>query len=73
VRQGGQLPDPEEYCGYQYHAAFSPDRLYDFTTAILSIFIEVDGEVGSGDVMAHGSFESARCMSGKACGDSGHG
>lgn len=61
---------PAEYCGYQYHAAFNPDHDYDFInySDTLDFEIDIDGEVGAADVVAFGSFTSAGCTSGKACG-----
>jgi len=58
------------YCGYQYHAAFNPDHDYDFInySDTLDFEIDIDGEVGAADVVAFGSFTSAGCTSGKACG-----
>ena len=68
--QGANAAHPAEYCGYQYHAAFNPDHDYDFInySDTLDFEIDIDGEVGAADVVAFGSFTSAGCTSGKACG-----
>jgi hypothetical protein len=68
--QGANAAHPAEYCGYQYHAAFNPDHDYDFInySDTLDFQIDIDGEVGAADVVAYGSFTSAGCTSGKACG-----
>lgn len=69
TRQGANTGHTE-YCGYQLHGNFNPDHDYDFISYsdTLDFEVEVDGEVGTGDVVAYGSFTSAGCTSGKACG-----
>lgn len=69
-RQGANAGHPAEYCGYQYHAAFNPDHDYDHITYsdTMDFTIDIDGVTGAADVVAYGSFTSAGCTSGKACG-----
>lgn len=59
-----------EGCTYQFHGTYNPDDDYDFITYSdkLTFEVEVDGDTGSADLSITGSFTSAGCSSGKACG-----
>jgi hypothetical protein len=68
-RQGANTGHTEE-CRYQFHGNYNPDHDYDFLTYsdTLDFTIDIDGDVGAADVVAHGSFTSAGCTNGKTCG-----
>jgi hypothetical protein len=69
TRQGTMAPHTE-YCRYQFHGNYNPDHDYDYLTYsdTYDFTVDVDGETGAGDVVINGSFTSAGCTSGKACG-----
>jgi hypothetical protein len=68
--QGDQAAHLES-CLYQFHGTYNPDHDYDFLTYAdnYTFDVEVDGDIGSADLTLSGSFTSAGCTSGKACGN----
>jgi hypothetical protein len=70
TRQGTQSPHPEEYCRYQFHGTFNPERDFDIISYSdnFTFDIEVGGQTGHADLDIRGSFYSARCTNPSACG-----
>jgi hypothetical protein len=69
ANQARQAPHVEG-CTYQFHGTYSPDDDYDFITYsdTLAFEIDVDGDTGTATLNITGSFTSAGCANGHACG-----
>ncbi|MEY9931750.1 hypothetical protein ABH926_006399 [Catenulispora sp. GP43] len=69
VNQGRAIGHPVP-CSYQLHGAYNPDHDYDYLTYTdtVTFEVEVDGDTGHATLNITGSFTSAGCANGHACG-----
>jgi hypothetical protein len=69
-KKQGTQHEHTEFCRYQFHGTFNPDRDYDFISYSDTFTFKVDigGEVGNADLVISGSFTSAGCKNRVACG-----